>query len=117
MAAETQRAYLDVHLSTLQEAQSSVACAVRAQGYQLLELLQVEPEFSSSERARDRPSSQGADCAELRLTWLVWDGKRPARPTGLCSTVGLPVGLGIAPDSASRLEYLDPSPGIPSWPR
>lgn len=53
----TQHAYLDVHLGTLQEAQSGVACAVRAQGYQLLELFQVEPEFSSSERARDRLSS------------------------------------------------------------
>jgi hypothetical protein len=48
-------AHLDVHLGTLQEAQRSVASAVRAQGHQLLKLLQVESELGSSERARDRP--------------------------------------------------------------
>lgn len=86
MADEIQHAYLDVHLSTLQEAQSSVACAVRAQGYQLLELLQVEPEFSSSERARDRPSSEAAD------------------PTKLCSCVLYKVERGLlGPPQASVL--------------
>lgn len=60
MADGTRHAYLDVHLSTLQEAQSGVARAVRAQGYQLLELLQVEPEFSSSERGRDKTIKLGS---------------------------------------------------------
>ena len=52
-AARGNPAHLDVHLGTLQEAQCGVACAVRAQGHQLLELLQVEPELGSSERPKD----------------------------------------------------------------
>lgn len=50
--------YLDVHLGTLQEAQRGVAGAVRAQGHQLLELLQIEPELGSSERGETEQSGQ-----------------------------------------------------------
>lgn len=35
---------------------------------------------------------------------------------GTSITGGLPLDLEVAPDSASGLEYLDPSPGSPSWP-
>ena len=52
-AARRHLAHLDVHLGALQEAQRGVAGAVRAQGHQLLELLQVEPKFGSSERPKD----------------------------------------------------------------
>lgn len=53
-------AHLDVCLGALQEAQCGVARAVGAQGHQLLELLQVQPEFGSSERARDRTVRPGS---------------------------------------------------------
>lgn len=92
-------AHLDVHLGTLQEAQRGVAGAIGAQGHQLLELLQVQPEFGSSEKARNRS----------HVGWHLWGGG---------SATQQPRGWGRA--GGNQLDFcldpLSPSPQLPSQP-
>lgn len=95
--------HLDVHLGPLQEAQRGVAGAVGAQGHQLLELLQVQPEFGSSERARDRT---------IRLGWQSPWGERSG---GGQEAVRRALHRPIVTIHCCRCAE-GPSLRIPSWP-
>lgn len=78
-----------------------MAGAVRAQGHQLLELLQVEPEFGSSERARNRTIRPGQ-----HSPWGQWQGQQ-RRQSGLGEGRRQPAGLLQRPAEG-------PSLGLPS---
>lgn len=86
-------AHLDVHLGPLEEAQRGMAGTVGAQGHQLLELLQIEPEFGSSERGETEPSGRG----DIALGTAAADrpersgGMRGGQPDSCTDLLGVPL--------------------------